>query len=158
MLFRSCPQASAPLPMKSSGTTSPRKDIIDSVGSYSSKIDFLPIVNLMLLSISDSQVIRPSVVVSLSFTRFTRKELQISNFYKMKCEHDYHKESEVALNRIYRIRYYSKETAKFFFNCFLSVIAYKFPVRFKLHQSRVDDRSEERRVGKECRSRWSPYH
>ena len=22
----------------------------------------------------------------------------------------------------------------------------------------VDDRSEERRVGKECRSRWSPYH
>src|SRR3989442_6327783 len=23
---------------------------------------------------------------------------------------------------------------------------------------RVRDRSEERRVGKECRSRWSPYH
>ena len=23
---------------------------------------------------------------------------------------------------------------------------------------RVVDRSEERRVGKECRSRWSPYH
>src|SRR3712207_7904968 len=23
---------------------------------------------------------------------------------------------------------------------------------------RVQDRSEERRVGKECRSRWSPYH
>src|SRR2546422_10088073 len=23
---------------------------------------------------------------------------------------------------------------------------------------RVHDRSEERRVGKECRSRWSPYH
>src|SRR5258708_38868711 len=23
---------------------------------------------------------------------------------------------------------------------------------------RVDHRSEERRVGKECRSRWSPYH
>ena len=23
---------------------------------------------------------------------------------------------------------------------------------------RIDDRSEERRVGKECRSRWSPYH
>ena len=22
----------------------------------------------------------------------------------------------------------------------------------------VDNRSEERRVGKECRSRWSPYH
>ena len=26
------------------------------------------------------------------------------------------------------------------------------------HASLVDDRSEERRVGKECRSRWSPYH
>ena len=24
--------------------------------------------------------------------------------------------------------------------------------------SGADDRSEERRVGKECRSRWSPYH
>ena len=24
--------------------------------------------------------------------------------------------------------------------------------------SAIDDRSEERRVGKECRSRWSPYH
>src|SRR2546430_993995 len=23
---------------------------------------------------------------------------------------------------------------------------------------RADERSEERRVGKECRSRWSPYH
>ena len=25
-------------------------------------------------------------------------------------------------------------------------------------KSRSDHRSEERRVGKECRSRWSPYH
>jgi len=25
-------------------------------------------------------------------------------------------------------------------------------------QNAVIDRSEERRVGKECRSRWSPYH
>ena len=24
--------------------------------------------------------------------------------------------------------------------------------------SKVEERSEERRVGKECRSRWSPYH
>src|SRR5271170_6343051 len=24
--------------------------------------------------------------------------------------------------------------------------------------NRIDERSEERRVGKECRSRWSPYH
>src|SRR3712207_7211709 len=26
------------------------------------------------------------------------------------------------------------------------------------HHDHVGDRSEERRVGKECRSRWSPYH
>ena len=28
----------------------------------------------------------------------------------------------------------------------------------KVIDGAVDDRSEERRVGKECRSRWSPYH
>ena len=28
----------------------------------------------------------------------------------------------------------------------------------KMHQSVEAERSEERRVGKECRSRWSPYH
>ncbi len=27
-----------------------------------------------------------------------------------------------------------------------------------LHPRVMDHRSEERRVGKECRSRWSPYH
>ena len=29
---------------------------------------------------------------------------------------------------------------------------------FKGHESTGFGRSEERRVGKECRSRWSPYH
>src|SRR2546425_13235646 len=33
------------------------------------------------------------------------------------------------------------------------------PVSASLHSARVEVvRSEERRVGKECRSRWSPYH
>ena len=32
----------------------------------------------------------------------------------------------------------------------------EFEVRFEFHVSQL--RSEERRVGKECRSRWSPYH
>src|SRR2546422_2142893 len=37
------------------------------------------------------------------------------------------------------------------------------PVLWRLHRMHhadldVDVRSEERRVGKECRSRWSPYH
>ena len=26
------------------------------------------------------------------------------------------------------------------------------------HIGKIEGRSEERRVGKECRSRWSPYH
>ena len=30
--------------------------------------------------------------------------------------------------------------------------------RIALEKLIVDGRSEERRVGKECRSRWSPYH
>src|SRR2546429_2331427 len=32
------------------------------------------------------------------------------------------------------------------------------PARRWGSSSRTDRRSEERRVGKECRSRWSPYH
>ena len=32
------------------------------------------------------------------------------------------------------------------------------PVAEKLKELNIDVRSEERRVGKECRSRWSPYH
>src|SRR3712207_9574732 len=32
------------------------------------------------------------------------------------------------------------------------------PIQRKWLQDRVERRSEERRVGKECRSRWSPYH
>src|SRR5256886_8296746 len=32
------------------------------------------------------------------------------------------------------------------------------PAERRVEQDRRDGRSEERRVGKECRSRWSPYH
>ena len=32
------------------------------------------------------------------------------------------------------------------------------PLARKLYWSYAKNRSEERRVGKECRSRWSPYH
>ena len=31
-------------------------------------------------------------------------------------------------------------------------------VRFWSQDKNTAERSEERRVGKECRSRWSPYH
>src|SRR3989449_9958740 len=33
-----------------------------------------------------------------------------------------------------------------------------FEIRGSAHLEEVVQRSEERRVGKECRSRWSPYH
>src|SRR5687767_13039257 len=32
------------------------------------------------------------------------------------------------------------------------------PLLDAYHRAVVDQRSEERRVGKECRSRWAPYH
>ena len=31
-------------------------------------------------------------------------------------------------------------------------------ITIKLSKIQAENRSEERRVGKECRSRWSPYH
>src|SRR5215813_15573809 len=35
----------------------------------------------------------------------------------------------------------------------------RYTAQFHGYEERLDDdRSEERRVGKECRSRWSPYH
>ena len=34
----------------------------------------------------------------------------------------------------------------------------KFGGKGKVKTPKADVRSEERRVGKECRSRWSPYH
>ena len=36
--------------------------------------------------------------------------------------------------------------------------AFEFAAKAHGPQMRKDGRSEERRVGKECRSRWSPYH
>ena len=35
---------------------------------------------------------------------------------------------------------------------------YKDAKLLRLTRYRYNNRSEERRVGKECRSRWSPYH
>ena len=39
-------------------------------------------------------------------------------------------------------------------DCYNSLLA----LRKFAHLDAEEDRSEERRVGKECRSRWSPYH
>ena len=37
-------------------------------------------------------------------------------------------------------------------------IQIEYPVKRSPSDTRKSSRSEERRVGKECRSRWSPYH
>ena len=37
-------------------------------------------------------------------------------------------------------------------------IIYQFGILQECKGEYIDIRSEERRVGKECRSRWSPYH
>src|SRR5258706_14352754 len=39
-----------------------------------------------------------------------------------------------------------------------TVVAHEFVHRPRSPVSMIAGRSEERRVGKECRSRWSPYH
>ena len=40
------------------------------------------------------------------------------------------------------------------------IVAMEFEELYRKDGSHIDQgiRSEERRVGKECRSRWSPYH
>ena len=43
-------------------------------------------------------------------------------------------------------------------DCFKFDISHGKVTDCNLTANRIDGRSEERRVGKECRSRWSPYH
>ena len=52
---------------------------------------------------------------------------------------------------------YPEEVIQAYIDSFdeLEKIAYEIA---KEHLESSFDRSEERRVGKECRSRWSPYH
>src|SRR3712207_6712154 len=38
------------------------------------------------------------------------------------------------------------------------ILRYAFELAMTRKRKKVTSRSEERRVGKECRSRWSPYH
>ena len=47
------------------------------------------------------------------------------------------------------------------YDCFFSIVdmhSITVPQNPKDLRRRTSSRSEERRVGKECRSRWSPYH
>ena len=47
-----------------------------------------------------------------------------------------------------------EDVSKMFYGCSELKTTYTQDQKLQI----TDDRSEERRVGKECRSRWSPYH
>ena len=53
---------------------------------------------------------------------------------------------------------FSKETAIASFEKARHELGRDYIDIFMLHEQESEHRSEERRVGKECRSRWSPYH
>jgi len=52
----------------------------------------------------------------------------------------------------------SEPFSKDMLNVLLSLAEKGVGELFKIQREIVKSRSEERRVGKECRSRWSPYH
>ena len=56
--------------------------------------------------------------------------------------------AKFSIPRIYEIEQQTKH----------DIVAFTRAASENLGNERKDDRSEERRVGKECRSRWSPYH
>src|SRR2546426_12067644 len=62
--------------------------------------------------------------------------------------------SQPANNSVANLRSYVAITAR---NACEQYFRSKFPQRRNL-KDQIRYRSEERRVGKECRSRWSPYH
>ena len=61
----------------------------------------------------------------------------------------------VFISVLYKRTFTTKELALTGVMAALSLVAYLF---FRVPFYGGSSRSEERRVGKECRSRWSPYH
>ena len=73
-------------------------------------------------------------------------------------------------NKLYAMEQLTEEVAKDvaaspqewmrFLNTASRLYKYTFPEQLLIYAQRPEAtaRSEERRVGKECRSRWSPYH
>ena len=61
--------------------------------------------------------------------------------------------TECAVQENENINPYMAEPLVYVCDCYQ-----KFNVVTGMPKSNFGDRSEERRVGKECRSRWSPYH
>ena len=61
-----------------------------------------------------------------------------------------------AVTKLLKMRNFFQDEMK---NIRISVLGDRLPERWEVRpQAFTVARSEERRVGKECRSRWSPYH
>src|SRR3712207_9285985 len=80
--------------------------------------------------------------VSLYFTKYTNGDAEISELANAVARRERVKKASLA-----QMKLLASEQPKFI-----------FPYSKNLLILEVEGRSEERRVGKECRSRWSPYH
>ena len=71
----------------------------------------------------------------MSITKYAAKFVELAKFYP----------------------HYAAETAEFS-KCIKFKNGLRADIKRAIGYQKIRDRSEERRVGKECRSRWSPYH
>ena len=67
------------------------------------------------------------------------------------AEHERYAKASRSFNRIWKERDSAQPRL-------LEAILYKDNFNRAYKRVKANKRSEERRVGKECRSRWSPYH
>ena len=56
------------------------------------------------------------------------------------------------------VEYFHKGGLVMYILLICSIFIITIGIERLLYFMKADSRSEERRVGKECRSRWSPYH
>ena len=63
------------------------------------------------------------------------------------------------IDKVYNLFFSPTDTTKFVLQFLSEQISPNYKnINLTSRNTNLDDRSEERRVGKECRSRWSPYH
>ena len=89
-------------------------------------------------------------VMSLLFALEETREFFMEAFLKVLCEKPLNK---ISVKELCQRTGYNRSTFYYYFE---DVYDLRKQVETNLIHSR--SRSEERRVGKECRSRWSPYH
>ena len=64
----------------------------------------------------------------------------------------------VKFLKFHQLKKHPQDMGKKEIDAYLSHLAVKENVAVSTQRQAMNARSEERRVGKECRSRWSPYH